>query len=90
MVIFTNCFFMASHLFVFGYTFEWWGRGNAAYITLSVCIIASSCYSLALAAVPKSSTALQILYDMRYYWLGFMLIIVGILGVIFVFALIAF
>ena len=81
---------MCAHLFVFGYTFDLWGKGNGSIITLSVCILASSCYSLALASVPKGSLALKILYDMRFYWLGFMLIIIGILGLIFFFALVAF
>ena len=88
--MFSNAFLIVAHIFVFWYSFDWWGQGNPAYISLSVCFILCACYSFALAAVPEDSNALQVLYKMRYYWLGFMLFIVVTLTMIFSFALIAF
>ena len=88
--MFTNAFLIVAHMFVFWYTFDWWGQGNPAYITLSVCFVLCACYSFALAAVPEGSNALRILYQMRYYWLGFMLVMVLCLSGVFSFGLIAF
>ena len=86
--MFTDIFIMCAHIFVFGYTFNWWGQGNLAYIALSISMLACIGYSLALAFAENE--ALVVVYNMRYYWLGFMLIIIAILTFISFFAIVAF
>ena len=88
--MFTNGFLILAHLFVFMYTFDFWGEGNYAYITYSVCFICCAIYSFLLAAVPENSASLRVLYQMRYYWLGFMLTMTLFLTGVFAFGLVAY